>query len=80
MDMIVGLSFVVVQGYNQFPCLDTFPLCTAFKKFLLIKACKLRPVVAVCGFIDRIKIFLLGVTGYIGNPATDIVELAHLNK
>ena len=61
-------------------CLDAFPLRTAFKKFLLIKSCKLRPVVAVCCFIDRIQIFLLGVTGYIGNPTMDIVELAHLNK
>ena len=35
---------------------------------------------AVCCFIDCIEIFLLGMTGYISNPATDIVELTYLNK
>ena len=47
------------QGYDQFPCLNTFPLRTAFFKFCLIIFCKVSPKITVCGFIYRIQIFLL---------------------
>ena len=31
------------QGYDQFPCLNTFPLRTAFFKFCMITFCKVTP-------------------------------------
>lgn len=47
------------QCYDQFPCLNTFPLRTTFFKFCMITFCKVTPERTFCGFIYCIQIFLL---------------------
>ena len=68
------------QGYDQFPCLNTFPLRTTFFKFCMITFCKVTPERTFCGFIYCIQIFLLLGAWNIINSSPDIVELRHLNK
>jgi len=41
---------------------------------------KLRPIMAVCCFIDCIQILLLGMAGDIGDPAPDIGQLVIKTK
>ena len=65
---------------NQFPCFNTFALCTASLKFLLAFPCKVTPKFIVGGAVGGIEIFLPCVACDIGYSSLDIWQLRHLYK
>ena len=52
--LIGGVNFG--QGDNQFPCFNTFALCTASLKFLLAFPCKVTPKFIVGGAVGSIEV------------------------
>ena len=82
LQQLIGIKFAegLRQSDDQFPCFNTFSFGSAFDKFLLVTSGKFRPIMSVCCFVNGIQIFLLGMAGYIGDPASDIMELAHSYK